>query len=82
VQGLAYPRFIRVSRTGTSESVGLWLQLRDVDEVRHELEEAGVEVLEPPAEKPWGLREMQIGDPDGLRIVIVEMPENHPLRCR
>ena len=70
------------SRTGTSESVGLWLQVRDVDDVRRELEEVAVEVLEPPAEKPWGLREMQIRDPDGLRIVIVEVPENHPLRRR
>jgi predicted enzyme related to lactoylglutathione lyase len=70
------------SRTGTSESVGLWLQVRDVNEVRHELEEAGVEVREPPTDKPWGLREMQLRDPDGLRIVIVEMPENHPLRRR
>ena len=31
--------------TWTSESVGLWLQVRDVDAVRHELEEAGVEVF-------------------------------------
>jgi predicted enzyme related to lactoylglutathione lyase len=70
------------SRTGTSESVGLWLQVRDLDDVRRELEEAGVEVLEPPTGKPWGLREMQTRDPDGLRIVIVEVPENHPLRRR
>jgi predicted enzyme related to lactoylglutathione lyase len=70
------------SRTGASESVSLWLQVRDVDAVGHELEEAGVEMLEPPTDKPWGLREMQIRDPDGLRIVIVEVPENHPLRRR
>src|SRR5215204_3583288 len=56
------------SPTGAGESVALWLQVRDVDAVGHELEEAGVEVLEPPTDKPWGLREMQIRDPDGLRI--------------
>jgi predicted enzyme related to lactoylglutathione lyase len=70
------------SRTGASESVGLWLQVRDVDAVGHELEEAGVDIIELPADKPWGLREMQIRDPDGLRIVIVEVPETHPLRRR
>jgi predicted enzyme related to lactoylglutathione lyase len=70
------------SHTGTSESVGLWLQARDVDAVGCELEEAGVDILELPTDKPWGLREMQIRDPDGLRIVIVEVPENHPLRHR
>jgi hypothetical protein len=28
------------------------------------------------------LREMQIRDPDGLSIMIVEVPESHPLRRR
>jgi predicted enzyme related to lactoylglutathione lyase len=54
------------SRTGTSESVSVWLQVRDVDAVGHELEEAGVDIIEVPTDKPWGLREMQIRDPDGL----------------
>ncbi len=70
------------SRTGASESAGLWLQVRDVDAVEHELLDAGVGLIEPLTDKPWGLREMQIRDPDGLRIVIVEVPETHPLRRR
>jgi catechol 2,3-dioxygenase-like lactoylglutathione lyase family enzyme len=70
------------SPTGTSESVGLWLQVRDLDAVGQELEEAEVDVIEVPTDKPWGLREMQVQDPDGLRIVIVEVPETHPLRRR
>jgi predicted enzyme related to lactoylglutathione lyase len=70
------------SRTGACESVGLWLQVRDIDAVGDELEEAGVDIIEPPTDKPWGLREMQIRDPDGLSIVIVEVPETHPLRRR
>ena len=70
------------SSTEASESVGLWLQVRDVDFVGHELEEAGVDIIELPTDKPWGLREMQIRDPEGLSIVIVEVPETHPLRGR
>jgi predicted enzyme related to lactoylglutathione lyase len=70
------------SRAGASESVDLWLQVRDVDAVGLELEEAGVDIIEPPTDKPWGLRETQIRDPDGMRIVIVEVPETHPLRRR
>jgi predicted enzyme related to lactoylglutathione lyase len=70
------------SSTGASESVGLWLQVRDVDAVGHELGEAGVDIIEVPTDKPWGLREMQIRDPDGMIIVIVEIPETHPLRRR
>jgi predicted enzyme related to lactoylglutathione lyase len=70
------------SRAGASESVGLWLQVRDVDALGHELGAAGVEIIEPPTDKPWGLREMHIRDPDGLSIMIVEVPETHPLRRR
>jgi len=70
------------SRTAASESVGVWLQVRDVDGVGDELDEAGVDIIEVPTDKPWGLREMQIRDQDGLRIVIVEVPETHPLRRR
>jgi catechol 2,3-dioxygenase-like lactoylglutathione lyase family enzyme len=70
------------SRTTASENTGPRLQVRDVDAVRRELEEADVHVLGPPMDKPWGLREMQIRDPDGLRIEIVEVPETHQLRRR
>ncbi len=70
------------SPTEASECVSLWLQVRDVNFVWHELQEARVDIIELPTDKPWGLREMQIRDPDGLRIVIVEVPENHPLRQR
>ncbi len=70
------------SRTTASENTWLWLQVRDVNTVGREFGDVGVEIIEPPTDKPWGLREMQIRDPDGLRIVIVEVPENHPLRRR
>lgn len=55
---------------------------RDVDAVGRELAGAGMDILESPLDKPWGLREMRIADPDGLRIIIVEVPEDHPLRRR
>ena len=67
---------------GASESVGVWLQVRDVDFVGHELEEAGVDIMELPTDKAWGLREMHIRDPDGLSIMIVEVAGDHPLRRR
>ena len=70
------------SHTTANENVGLWLQVRDVAAVGDALKETREEVIELPTDKPWGLREMQIRDPDGLRIVIVEVPENHPLRRR
>jgi len=60
----------------------LWLQVRDVDETVKELVDAGVIVLRPPTTEPWGLRESWIADPDGVRIAVIEVPEDHPLRKR
>jgi len=37
-------------------------------------------VLREPRLEPWGLREMWIEDPDGVRLVLVEIPDDHPLR--
>jgi hypothetical protein len=39
-----------------------------------------VTVLRGPRREPWGLDEMWIADPDGLRIVVVEVPPEHPMR--
>ena len=61
-------------------SVMIWLQVRDVHAEYERLAAAGVRVLRPPATEPWGLIEMWIEDPDGVRIVLVEIPADHPLR--
>ncbi|MER6216641.1 MULTISPECIES: VOC family protein [unclassified Streptomyces] len=60
----------------------LWLQVEDVEAAHRELRERGAEVLRPPQQEPWGLIEMWIADPDGVRIVLVEVPADHPLRYR
>src|SRR5918993_6016868 len=60
----------------------LWLQVRELAGVRGELAERGVPILREPKREPWGLLEMWIADPDGVRICIVEVPEEHPLRRR
>ncbi|WP_326648231.1 MULTISPECIES: VOC family protein [unclassified Streptomyces] len=65
-----------------SPSARLWLQVADVTAVYEELSGRGVEVLQPPRREPWGLIEMWIADPDGHRIVLVEVPADHPLRYR
>lgn len=61
-------------------SVMIWLQVRDVHAEHERLAAAGVRVLRPPMTEPWGLIEMWIEDPDGVRIAIVEVPADHPLR--
>jgi catechol 2,3-dioxygenase-like lactoylglutathione lyase family enzyme len=64
------------------DKVSLWLQVPNLVEAHQQLSGAGVEIVEPPERKPWGLLEMWIRDPDGLTIVVVEVPEDHPLRHR
>jgi predicted enzyme related to lactoylglutathione lyase len=61
-------------------SVMIWLQVRDVLAEHERLAAAGVPVLRPPETEAWGLIEMWIEDPDGVRIVLVEVPADHPLR--
>jgi catechol 2,3-dioxygenase-like lactoylglutathione lyase family enzyme len=61
----------------------LWFQVPDVDAEHDRLASTGdVNVVAPPKTMPWGLREMVIEDPDGLHLVLVEVPELHPLRRR
>ncbi len=60
--------------------VTLWLQVRSVEAAVVELAGRGVPVARPPLLEPWGLIEAWIDDPDGLRIHLVEVPPDHPLR--
>ena len=62
------------------DAVALWLQVRDVRAEHRRLVDAGVPVLRQPRREPWGLVEMWVADPDSVRIVLVEVPDDHPLR--
>ncbi|MGI8335933.1 VOC family protein [Actinomadura scrupuli] len=61
-------------------AVMIWIQVRDVRAEHRRLSAAGAGVLREPRVEPWGLVEMWIEDPDGVRIVLVEVPADHPLR--
>lgn len=58
----------------------LWFQVRDLKAEHARLADAGVKITRPPVREPWGLDEMWIEDPDGVPIVLVEIPPDHPLR--
>jgi catechol 2,3-dioxygenase-like lactoylglutathione lyase family enzyme len=75
--------FLEVSGRGDtapSPATELWLQVRDLSDAAAELALRGVPILRGPRREPWGLDEMWIADPDGLRVVLVEIPPDHPLR--
>jgi len=77
------PGFLEVSGHSdglAGRSVMIWLQVRDIDAEHERLAGTGVRVLREPVTEPWGLTEMWIEDPDGVRIVLVEVPADHPLR--
>ena len=68
------------SAGGAGHSVTIWLQVRDVSAEHVRLAAADVRIVREPVTEPWGLTEMWIEDPDGIRIVLVEVPADHPLR--
>jgi len=63
-----------------ASSTALWLQVRDVRQAEQELRAAGVAIIESAVDKPWGLMELRVSDPDGLVLILVEVPPEHPLR--
>ena len=73
---------LEVSGSSSEAPAGLalWLQVRDVLAEYGRLTAAGVEALREPRPEPWGLVEAWVADPDGVRIALVQVPEDHPLR--
>lgn len=63
-----------------SFSGALWLQVRDVYQVQDELRQRGVEITREARQEPWTLHEMHVTDPDGVTLIFVQVPSNHPLR--
>jgi catechol 2,3-dioxygenase-like lactoylglutathione lyase family enzyme len=63
-----------------ASSTEIWLQVRDVRQAEQELRAAEVPIIESAVEKPWGLIELRVPDPDGLVLILVEVPPEHPLR--
>ena len=52
-----------------TEATELWLQVRDVEQAHERLRKAQVPIVE-----------MRVKDPDGLTLIFVEVPSDHPLR--
>lgn len=63
-----------------SFSGALWLQVRDLYATQEELRGRGVQIVREAKQEMWGLHEMHALDPDGITLIFVQIPENHPLR--
>lgn len=78
--GGGYLELAESGPAGPARGLRLWLQVADAHAVRAELAERGVAIVDEPVRRPWGLVEMSVADPDGLDLVVVEVPDDHPLR--
>jgi catechol 2,3-dioxygenase-like lactoylglutathione lyase family enzyme len=58
----------------------LWLQVRDIEATQTELRGRGVAIAREARREPWGLYEMHVTDPDGITLIFLEIPPDHPLR--
>lgn len=77
--------YLELHESGTglaTRGIRLWLQVADARAAFEELTARGIAIDAPPERKPWGLIEMDLLDPDGLPIVVIETPLDHPLRRR
>lgn len=64
----------------TSFSGALWLQVRDLYRTQDELRDRSVAIAREARQEPWGLHEMRVVDPDGITLIFVQVPDDHPLR--
>ena len=51
---------------GAQGSPGTWIyyNVADIDALFKEYSDAGADIVSPPADKPWGMREMEVRDID------------------
>ncbi|WP_445167067.1 VOC family protein [Mycolicibacterium sp. Dal123E01] len=68
------------AHSGGPLPVSLWLQVRDLYATQQDLQDRGVEIARDARREPWGLHEMHVEDPDGITLIFVQVPEDHPLR--
>lgn len=63
---------------------GMWLYVtvRDVDALHRELRKRGAKIVCAPTDRPWGMRECLVEDPDGhtIRFGQSRVPEDLPIQ--
>ena len=62
--GEAYNEAIR-RRVGSPSAMALNIEAPDLDALYARLQAAGVEIVDPLADRPWGQSEFTVADPDG-----------------
>ncbi len=55
---------------GQSARFSLWVYADDCDAAVERLRSAGVQIIEEPADQPWGERVARVVDPDGNLVIV------------
>jgi catechol 2,3-dioxygenase-like lactoylglutathione lyase family enzyme len=63
------PRALPASEVGDHNFFG-YLEVDDVDSLHSEWARKGALILEPPTDRPYGMRECIVSTPDGHRFVV------------
>ena len=76
----AFPEIAAVSRGGVTiffrlSSVSItpqnhWIYAENVDATFEEMRAAGAMIVDPISEKPWGMRQFTVRDPDGHQFYV------------
>jgi lactoylglutathione lyase len=53
-----------------SERFSLWVYAEDCDAAIDRMKQAGVTIVEEPADQPWGERVARVLDPDGNLVIV------------
>jgi lactoylglutathione lyase len=60
---------------GSGQRFSLWVYAQDCDQAVDALRDAGVKIVQEPADQPWGERIAVVEDPDGNTITIGQKPK-------
>jgi lactoylglutathione lyase len=58
------------SGVAVNDRITLWVYAQDCDAALVRLRDGGVQVVQEPADQPWGERMATVVDPDGNRVIV------------
>jgi lactoylglutathione lyase len=61
-----------------NDRVTFWVYADDCDAALDKLRSGGVEVVQEPADQPWGERMATVLDPDGNRVIVASRSAGEP----
>ena len=62
-------------RLGTPSASAMYIEATDLEELNAKLIEAGIAIIDPLADRPWGQSELTVADPDGNWLTFWKSPQ-------